>query len=316
LHPALSVIVFTTLSGAGYGLLALLGLLAPARMLPLDRSFAATSLGLAFLLITAGLSVSALHLGRPERAWRAISQWRSSWLSREGLAALATYIPALLFAALWLIGETEGIWAACGLLAAAGSIVTVCSTAMIYRSLKPIRQWHNAWVMPGYLSLSAATGATWLAGLVIALEGMRPGLVLLAAAFLGAAAAVKLAYWRSIATGRAASTLASATGLPAERTVRVLDPPHTEENFLLREMGYRVARRHARKLRRLALLLGFAVPLAALALAWLASGGIAGAAAALVAAASATAGVLVERWLFFAEATHTVTLYYRGDARG
>ena len=94
----------------------------------------------------------------------------------------------------------------------------------------------------------------------------------------------------------------------------MLDEPHTEENYLLREMGYRIARRHAAKLRRVAMAAGFAVPLAALALAWLLRGGVASAVLALAAAVAATAGVLVERWLFFAEATHTVALYYRGEA--
>jgi DMSO reductase anchor subunit len=283
-HPALSIIVFTTSSGVGYGLLAWIGLLAPMGALPLARQFGAVSLLLALGLITAGLLSSTLHLGHPERAWRAISQWRSSWLSREGVAAIATYVPALLFAALWLFEATGKVWSACGLLAAAGSLVTVICTAMIYRSLKPIRQWDNHWVLPNYLLLAAMTGA------------------------------VKVAYWRSIDKNSAGSTLASATGLPQGRSIRPLDPPHTEENYLLREMGYRIARRHAAKLRRIAMVVGFAVPLVALGLGWLLRGGAASALLALAAAASATAGVLIERWLFFAEATHTVALYYRGDA--
>ena len=35
---------------------------------------------------------------------------------------------------------------------------------------------------------------------------------------------------------------------------------------------------------------------------------------AVLAAASALLGVLIERWLFFAEARHTVTLYYGTEA--
>src|SRR6266700_2130983 len=107
---------------------------------------------------------------------------------------------------------------------------------------------------------------------------------------------------------------ASATALPQGRPIRPLDPPHTEENYLLREMGYRIARRHAAKLRRIAMVVGFFVPLILLALAWLLRGAAASAVLALVAAVAATAGVVVERWLFFAEATHTVALYYRGEA--
>src|SRR5947207_15131306 len=102
-------------------------------MLPLGRSFGVTGIALAIGFITAGLLSSTIHLGHPERAWRAISQWRSSWLSREGLAALVTYIPALAFAALWLFDIIGVVWSACGVLAAIGSVATVVCTAMVYR---------------------------------------------------------------------------------------------------------------------------------------------------------------------------------------
>src|SRR5215469_5383341 len=102
MHPALSVIVFTALSGAGYGLLAWLGIWAVAGALPADRGLAAVSLALSLGSITIGLLSSSLHLGHPERAWRAFSQWRSSWLSREGVSSVVTYAPALLFALGWL----------------------------------------------------------------------------------------------------------------------------------------------------------------------------------------------------------------------
>src|SRR6516165_8864255 len=127
-HPAPSIIAFTTLAGIGYGLLVWIGVLAPAGGLPLGRLFAAASLALALACITAGLLSSTLHLGHPERAWRAFSQWRSSWLSREGVSAVATYVPVLLFAALWLLADTDGLWTALGFLAAACSIVTLICT--------------------------------------------------------------------------------------------------------------------------------------------------------------------------------------------
>jgi sulfite dehydrogenase (quinone) subunit SoeC len=311
-HPALSIVVFTTASGVGYGLLGWIGLLAPIGVLPLTREFGLVSLLLALGLITLGLMSSTLHLGHPERAWRAISQWRSSWLSREGVCALTTYIPAVLFAGLWLLQSTGWFWEACGLFAAAGSIATVISTAMIYRSLKPIRQWCNPWVMTNYLLLAAMTGALWLAAILSALDVLRPAIMALTIAFVFLAGAAKLAYWRSIDARSDGPTLASAIGLPARRPIRPLDPPHTEENYLLREMGYRIARRHAAALRRIAFAGAFLAPLILLALAWLLRGGIASAALTFGAALIATAGVLVERWLFFAEATHTVALYYRG----
>jgi DMSO reductase anchor subunit len=301
-HPAFSVIFFTTASGAGYGILALLGLLAPYGALPRSSGFGLVATGLALVLVSVGLLASTAHLGRPERAWRALSQWRTSWLSREGIASLVTYVPAGLFAALWVFGH--GISPLLGALTALAAIVTVISTAMIYRSLKPIQRWCNGWVVPNYLALSAMTGTLWVLGLAALFGGAAPWLAWLAAASVLVAAALKLGYWRFIDRSASVSTAESATGLGRFGRVRLLDPPHSEENYLLREMGYRIARRHAAKLRAVAAILGFALPLA------LALASLAVPALGLPAALSAMAGVLVERWLFFAEARHTVTLYY------
>ena len=86
----------------------------------------------------------------------------------------------------------------------------------------------------------------------------------------------------------------------------------TEENYLLKEMGFSVARKHRGRLRRIARLAGFALP-ALLTFVTLLFGGVIGIVGAGLAIASATLGLLVERWLFFAEATHTVTLYYGAE---
>ena len=315
MHPAISVIFFTTASGAGYGLLALLGVAVPGGLLPAEPWLGVAALGLALALVSAGLLSSTFHLDHPERAWRAVSQWRSSWLSREGVAALATYLPAGLFGIGWVfLGTAAGIWALFGLLAAAGAVVTVYCTAMIYRSLKPIRHWHNGWVAPVYLAFAAMTGAMWL-GVLVRLFGPGAawvdGVALLA---IGAAWALKAGYWRHVDGGTSASTPETATGLGALGPVRLLDPPHSQENDLTREMGFRIARKHAHKLRRLAVLLGGAVP-AALTLALLvAPSSWPATLVALAAALAASAGTLIERWLFFAEARHTVSLYYGARA--
>ena len=126
MHPAYSVIFFTTATGAGYGLLALLGVSAGFGLIEPGFWFRFVSLGLALVLISAGLLSSAAHLGRPERAWRAFSQWRSSWLSREGVAAVATFIPAGLFGIGWVLLGKDGGWvAATGLLSALCAVATV-----------------------------------------------------------------------------------------------------------------------------------------------------------------------------------------------
>jgi DMSO reductase anchor subunit len=301
-HPAFSVIFFTTASGAGYGLLALLGLLAPWGVLPDSSLFGVVSSGLALGLVSAGLLASTGHLGRPERAWRALSQWRTSWLSREGVVSLATYVPAGLFALLWVFGGR--LSPVLGLLTAIGAVATVICTAMIYRSLKPIQRWCNGWVVPNYVALSAMTGALWLAALAALFGALPAWLVWLSLTLILVGALLKLGYWRFIDRTRSASTAETATGLGRFGKVRLLDPPHTEENYLLQEMGYRIARKHASRLRLIAATLGFALPLV------LMLGALALPDAAMAAAVLASLGILVERWLFFAEAKHTVTLYY------
>src|SRR5262249_20108209 len=129
MHPALSVILFTTASGAGYGLLILVAVFAALGAVPAHAGFGIATFGTALGLITFGLLSSTFHLGHPERAWRAFSQWRSSWLSREGVASVATYAPALAFAFGWIwLGER---WSALGLLTALGAVVTLVCTGMI-----------------------------------------------------------------------------------------------------------------------------------------------------------------------------------------
>ena len=309
MHPAFSIIFFTAATGAGYGLLALLGIFAAVGILPPDRWLGLISLGLAITLITAGLLSSTLHLGRPERAWRAFSQWRSSWLSREGVASLFTFIPAGLFGAGWVFFErTDGIVATAGLAAAAGAALTVVATGMIYASLKPIAQWNSPYTLPAYLIFAAMTGSV-LFNTILHLWGSPAraaesmALITIVIGWIW-----KVATWRHNDRLTSPVTANSATAL-AEGQVRSIEWPHTEENYVLKEMGYRIARKHAAKLRVFVQVCAFAVPLVATGTALLTSGRTAQAAA-VIALLVQVPGILVERWLFFAEAKHIVTLYY------
>ena len=181
---------------------------------------------------------------------------------------------------------------------------------MIYGSLKPVPRWRNRWVVPGYFAMSVSTGALLFAAIAAAFGLIGPALPVMAALAALAAGAVKWVYWREIDAAPAAATAETATGLGKFGRVRLLEAPHTEENYLMKEMGYRIARKHAAKLRMIALVVGFGAP-AVIALVALAIDA-AGLRAMLLslAAASALVGTFVERWLFFAEAKHSVTLYY------
>ena len=309
MHPASSVVFFTTATGAGYGLLALLGVLGGFQIIPPDFWLGLIGMGLALGLIGAGLLSSTGHLGRPERAWRAFSQWRSSWLSREGVASVITFILAGLFGIGWVFfGRTNGWVAIAGLLAACGAVVTVCTTGMIYASLKPIAQWHSRYTLPAYLIFATMTGSVLLNAL---LQGFGvASMAVLALSLLATLAGWgwKLVTWRYNDRLEIPTTANTATGL-AGGTVRSLEWPHTEENYLLKEMGFRIARKHSAKLRMLTQGLAFALPVLLLAATFALPWPFA-AVPSVLAAIVQFAGMLVERWLFFAEAKHTVTLYY------
>jgi DMSO reductase anchor subunit len=314
MHPALSIVFFTTASGAGFGLLLLLGLGVPLGLLPVNPWFGVAALASAFALAVGGLLSSVFHLGRPERAWRAFSQWRSSWLSREGVLSVATLVTGLVFAIGWIFfGVFSGMIGLFGVLAAALAAGTIYCTGMIYASLKPIHQWHNRWVVPNYLALGLMA-AFLLLDLIQRFWVPFPlGTPILALVAVLIAWWIKERYWRSIDTTSAPSTVASATALGSRGPVRLLEPPHTQDNYLLQEMGYRIARKHRARLRALARITGFVLPAICTAVALIAAGAV-GLIAAAAAVVSAAFGLVIERWLFFAEAKHTVTLYYGAEA--
>ncbi|MFC0676623.1 dimethyl sulfoxide reductase anchor subunit family protein [Lysobacter korlensis] len=316
MHPAFSVILFSTLSGAGYGLLALialavLGEAAPARVL-------LALLPLALVLITVGLLSSLWHLGKPQRAWRAFSQWRTSWLSREGVCAVATYVPAFALAAALLpqaiagdasttVARGSALGIASAVLALLGAIATVVCTAMIYASLKPVPAWRHRAVLPVYLLLALLCGAALIASGVAIGGGDARGWAALLVIAAPVALALKHGYWRAIDAAPLPLTRGDAIGLPG-RDPSVFERPHTQDNYLTREMGFVLARKHAQRLRAIARVLFGAVPLIAAIIALLLP---AAAVIALpLAAVSALLGTFVERWLFFAQARHLVTLYY------
>jgi len=314
MNPAYSVLVFTTASGAGYGMLIWLGILAPLGMLPANGWFGFWALALALGLVTVGLLSSTLHLGHPERAWRAFSQWRSSWLSREGCLAVATYLPAGVFGIGWVFFDRpDGVFALCAALAGLLAVGTVACTAMIYASLKTVRQWHNLQVLPIYLVFALMTGALGLYAVYAVFMAGQIWLGSIAGLAVLSAWALKWVYWNGLDDSTGESTAATATGLADLGPVSLLDLPHSEENFLMKEMGYRVARKHAVKLRGIAVLLGGALPLVCLLMSFASSGGLA-AVLAVLALLAGLAGTLLERWLFFAEATHKVMLYYGAEA--
>lgn len=315
MKPAFSIIFFTVASGAGLGLLALSALfdLVSPDVLPSPALW--RSALLALVLIAAGLASSTMHLANPKNAWRSLARVRTSWLSREAASALALFLLAGLYVVLL---AQENASAARPVLALASVLLAwsvLFCTAMIYASLKPIRQWHTWWTPVNYLLLGHWSGALLLATIASADAAAPAALRVLATALGFAALTAKLAYWVTVG-GRGGTTLSHAIGVdagvrppgaPATVRARLLDVGHSRGTFLTSEFGFVVARRYAATLRAIALGLGFGLPLAYLLWAdarWQAT---------LAVAFCCIVGLLVERWLFFAEAKHTVRLYH-GDA--
>ncbi len=310
MHPAYSVIFFTTASGAGYGLLFWLSLAQLFGQMPGGRWFGFFAIALALLLITAGLLSSTLHLGRPERAIGAFSQWRSSWLSREGVAAVVTYVPAGLLALFYLFGISSGLAPVLGALAAIGAVATVYCTGMIYGSLRTIRQWNHPLVPYIYLAFAGSTGAILFGFLASLIGAASIGLLIATLFLIGLGTSLKIAYWKAVDADPGQYTREMALGLPQLGKARPLDPPHSTPNFVMREMGYSVARNHAAKLRKIVMACLMIAPVLLVILALLAPlDGL----WMLLAVVAAGIGIVTERWLFFAEAEHVSQLFYGAE---
>lgn len=287
MHPAPSVILFTTASGMGLGLLAFLALLPPGPGLTAFLHW-----GLAYGLTVGGLLASTFHLGHPERAWRAFSQWRSSWLSREGIAAVAT----LVLLAPVALGDilAAPLPRPLGVIGALAALATAFTTSMIYAQLKTVPRWHTP-LTPALFLAYVLTGGAILAG---------QGLAALVAAGALTLVLALLAERGDHAFARSGQSLGRATGLDRIGEVRVFEQPHTAPNYLMREMIFHVGRRHARRLWILAILGSTILP--GLLLIVLPHGPTCFA----LAAALHFGGALTQRWLFFAEAEHVVGLWY------
>lgn len=309
MHPAKSVIAFTTLSGAGYGLLFILII---GQLTGLYESSSMTelfSLAIAFIMVSTGLLMSTLHLGHPERAWRAVSQWRSSWLSREGVCSLVTFIPwSIYVVSRFLMDDAREVVLWSGIITAIMTMLTVYTTSMIYRSLKAVQSWYNVYVTPLYLMFSLASGLTILNAVLHVNQYPSSQINNLALLTLISAILLKRGYWRFVDKTEPRSTIESATGLGKFGKVVPLEYPHSHQNYLMYEMGFQIARKHSNKLRRV-FLISWIISVMTLALA-LVFIGFMGQLMAVVGCLAMVLGISVERWLFFAEAKHDQALYY------
>ena len=309
MHPAFSVILFTVISGAGYGLFLLLVAFHLAGIGPVMSHGELIAHGVAALgMITVGLLLSTGHLANKKNAWRSFMRFKTSWLSREAVFAVLFYP----FAAIYGLGvllqghEVGPLAAVAGAIAAVLAVVTLFSTGMIYGCLKTIRQWNTALTPANYIMLGVATGAVAFAAIASVFgnaTAMHAGVAIVLLLIAGVLKGIYY-FWISRVTG---PTINTATTFN-RATVRLLDTGHTAGTFLTDEFGYDAGKNTTDTLKMGVFLLAFGTPI--LVFAAILSG--VPAIVAWLGLVAALAGVIMERWLFFAEARHVVRLYH-GD---
>ncbi len=309
MNPALSVIFFTTLFSAGLALAVLTAIFLVAAGQKYPSAVFQIAWLVSLVLIGYGLLASLFHLGHPKRAWRALSQWRSSWLSREAWSAI--FVCVLIFFSALTLPWLNLLWRY--LLAGAIALFSVLAlwcTSRIYSSLKPIKCWQSVYTAPVFFIIG-----TWSAIPVLFLLLPNDAIELnpLSATTLTAlglsVAIIKILHWRDYDQRNFDTGQHDATGMGALGQVRSFEAPHTQANYLTQEMGFVLARKHAEKLRLLALTgLSFIPIVMYLALGFTS---IPIKLILILIVFCIFAGAFVERWLFFAEARHVVMNYYR-----
>jgi sulfite dehydrogenase (quinone) subunit SoeC len=308
MHPAFSILFFTTLAGTGQGLLVLLAL-ALLTGLPMAAGFVLMAVGLAEVLLLAGLAASFLHLGHKMRAWRAVLMWRTSWMSRE-VILLPIFIALVALWWLVLAGGGGGALVKVGL----PVLVLLCAlalwycTAMIYACLRFIQEWAHPLTIVNFILIGLSAGLV----LGCALAALASEQALLRAAGPWAFALTWLAWamrrltLRRNSLLRQKSTLQSATGIRSERLVQK-SMGMSAGSFNTREFFHGASAAALRHVRLGFQVLAFGLPVLLMSWGMLSASPLPWLLAALVQAP----GLLAERWLFFAQAKHPQNLYYQ-----
>ena len=310
MKPAFSVISFTTVAGAGQGLVVALAL-ALWSGVPVDPSSVTAALGLALGLLIVGLVASFFHLGHPERAWRAMAMWRTSWLSREVIVLPLFMAVVFTWGVLAFNGSSIAAQKLAALIALALAAALWLCTAQIYACLRFIAEWAHPLTWVNFTLMGLASGTV----LACALASSAGASVWLAQTLpwaltlTFAAWATRTASLLRNATLKPRSTAQSATGIAAARLVQT-SMGMSAGAFNTREFFHGATDAALRHIRWAVHGLAFALPAALLILARGPASDHVGALLWLAVVVQ-TVGVLAERWLFFAQARHPQNLYYQ-----
>ena len=323
MHPAFSVIFLTTLIGVGQGLFLALytgQLYSVVNVLPVQDSHSFYGLGslLALVFLVGGLIASVFHLGRPERAWRTATQWRSSWLSREVIVLPAFMGLTALYGLIHYFDLNPVLFSFSGefivdLSLVIGGVNTVLAfalffcTGMIYACVKFLQEWATPLTVVNYTLLGSASGfslatafAAYTGSDLVAFYGAWAVIITLAAFVSRSASLLRNARIKY------KSSLRSAIGIRHAR-IEQKSRGFMAGSFNTREYFHGASKQVFRSVKWLFLVLVFPVPVLLIAI------GLGADLFMILALAFVIQylGLLAERWFFFAQARHPQNLYYQ-----
>jgi len=311
MNPAFSVIFLTTLIGAAQGLFIALVVSQPHGLEGADglQSFAVvgglTSLGLLVL----GLVSSFFHLGRPERAWRAATKWRTSWLSREVIALPLLMLCVGTYTALqWPIVET--VPAVIKVVGVTGvvlvAILFIC-TAMIYACVKFLQEWSSPWTLINFTLLGSASGFVLASAIGASMGQINTAqLASIAMTLVALGLFSRLFTFYRNSTIKFRSSIQSAVGIK-HQFITQRSMGMTGGSFNTKAFFHHASAAVMQNIKVLVILCAFILPFLLVGgyllvsiseLLWLAF-------------VIQFVGLVAERWLFFAQANHPQNIYYQ-----
>lgn len=289
MHPAPSIILFTVLSGFGFGLISIIGLLQFLSVISMFDLIIYSIIGVIFA--TVGLVSSFFHLANKKNAIKSLSQWQTSWLSREAIASIFCLL--IVFSnIIWAVYQNNYV-SEVGVVLFFLSLFTIFTTSMIYAQLKTVPSWNNA-LTPAIFVCAALTGGA------ILLTDYASLVLLLVFGTL------QISFWYIADRGfqDKETSVGTALGYNKNEEIRPFDVAHTNRNYLLNEMVYKVARKHSVKIRYISFFMAFVFPMS-LILIFPNNFSVS-----VSAITIHLIGIYFSRWLFFAEAKHSVSFYY------
>ncbi len=289
MHPAPSIILFTVLSGFGFGLISIVGLLQFLGQISAVNIIIFSLIGLIFS--TVGLISSFFHLANKKNAIKSMSQWQTSWLSREAISSIIC-LSIVVGNIGWVFIQNRYINEV-GIVLFLLSLFTIFTTSMIYAQLKTVPSWNNI-LTPALFIFAALAG-----GSILLMD--YASLVLL---LIFGVLQVWFWYIADQSFMYKETTIGTALGFSKNENIRAFDVAHTNRNYLLNEMVYKVARKHAIKIRYISFFAAFVFPMS---LTLIFPGNFSVSVFMLV---FHLVGIYFSRWLFFAEAKHSVSFYY------